>query len=164
MPLSDYSNDGDNELVRSIKSKNWDHVRIILDTSPQLARKCDEYGNTPLHASVGFLAPDDVTLQLIDIYPDAVQAHGTEDWLPLHVAAMWGSSSKIIQRLIRLHPCGLDDRGSGGSKGRTPRHFAARVPENRELLERSTAEWQAIIDYDGAPNSNPQVITSQSHF
>ena len=150
MPISDYSNEGDNELVVAIKAKNWERVRTMLEedeeTTVQLIRGRDEYGNAPLHAALGFLAPDDVSLTILHKYPEAVMVRGTEDWLPLHVAAMWGASPKVVEALIRQYPAALDDRAAGPPKGRTPRHFGARREETRHLFERSTEEWETIID------------------
>lgn len=53
-----------------------------------------------------------------------------------------------MELIIRAYPQALDDPGEGGIKGRTPRHFSQRFAHNRELLERSTEEWIAIIEAD----------------
>ena len=152
MPLApeDFADQDDNDLFRSIKEKDWDLVRRQLQdgvvVQSGMVNTVDTYGNTPLHAALGYKAPDDILTQLISLHPDACRFHGSDDWLPLHVAAMWGASSTVVEMLIRSYPEGLDDKASGGIKGRTPRHFSARFPHNRELLERSTNEWKALID------------------
>lgn len=142
MPLAeaDFADQEDNSLFRHIKTKQWGN----LDYS--LANTRDRYGNTPLHAALGYQAPDDVLVRLLTAYPDAVKVHGSDEWLPLRVAAMWGASTPICEQLIRAYPAALDDRGQEGIKGRTPRHFSARFPHNKELLERSTQEWIEIIE------------------
>ncbi|CAB9501109.1 expressed unknown protein [Seminavis robusta] len=164
MPLSEeeFADKDDNALFRSIKVKDWDKVRDLISKSTQqqenmtrtdnassiandapLLRQLDVHENSALHAAIGYQAPDDIVLALINAYPEATAIHGANEWLPLHVAAMWGSSPSIMTALIQQHPEGLDDRGEGGIKGRTPRHFKDRFPHNKELLERSTAEWRA---------------------
>jgi len=77
--------------------------------------------------------------------PSACQVHGTDDWLPLHIAAMWGASTEIMTALIRTYPDGLDDSGQSNNKGRSPRHFSTRFEHNRVLLERSTIDWRNDI-------------------
>jgi ankyrin repeat protein len=150
MPLSqeEFADEADNILFRTIKLKDWSKVREILlaDNSLDLLKEMDTYDNTPLHAAIGYQAPDDVILSLIELHPQATKIHGANEWLPLHVAAMWGSSRNVLEQLIRQHPSALDDRGEGGIKGRTPRHFRERFPHNKDLLERSTADWIETIN------------------
>ena len=171
MPLSEqeFADQDDNILFRSIKMKDWNYVRELLSitttvttttvttptTAPSatdettnnnsnavmLLKELDIYENTALHAAIGYQAPDDILLTLLDQYPDATRIHGANAWLPLHVAAMWGASPRVMTALIEQYPQALDDRGEGGIKGRTPRHFRDRLPHNKELLERSTEEW-----------------------
>ena len=153
MPLSqnEFADKDDHELFRVIKLQKWDTTRQMLqdDTTKPLVRECDTYGNTCLHAAIGYKAPDDILLTLIQLYPQAAATNGTEDWTPLHVASMWGCSSQVMEALILAHPAALDDAGQGGIKGRTPRHFSARFPHNKQLLDRPTAEWQAQVMADG---------------
>ncbi|KAL7573362.1 hypothetical protein ACA910_011722 [Epithemia clementina (nom. ined.)] len=178
----DYANTGDSELLQYIKTKQWDKAMSLVndndndnvndndsDNHNNQVAQPDEYNNLPLHAALGFQAPDDLILTLLHRYPNATAVHGTDDWLPLHIAAMYGCSSTVLQALIETYPQALDDRGQFPSsssspssdtnknnnnnknnnknniKGRTPRHFAGRFEHNRPLLERSTEEWQAMI-------------------
>lgn len=48
-----------------------------------------------------------------------------------------------MDTLIRQYPRALEDEKR--SKGRTPRQFSARVAQNKEALDRTTAEWEAMI-------------------
>ena len=105
----------------------------------------DIYGNLPLHAAIGFKAPDNILTSLLTVNPDATREHGTDYWLPLHIAAMWGVSAKIMETMIRIYPDALDDQGEPGIKGRTPRHFSPRFEHNRDLLQRSTEDWKKLI-------------------
>lgn len=159
MPLSqtEFPDADDSVLLRAIKLEKWAEVRSFVrvrvvkeepasSQADQLVRELDAYGNTALHAALGYKAPDDILLRLIQLYPEATRQHGTDDWLPLHVAAMWGSSSSVLQAIIRAYPEGLDDPGEGGIKGRTPRHFSGLFPHNKELLERSTSDWMASLE------------------
>jgi hypothetical protein len=151
MPLSqdEYADQDDNVMFVAIKKKDWREASACMD---QYADSRDNFGNAPLHAALGFKAPDQLLMELIQRNPDACKVHGTDDWLPLHVAAMWGSSSKIMEILIRQYPEALDDCGQGGVKGKTPRHYSRIFPGNRALLEKSTEEWQALAangSFDG---------------
>lgn len=143
----DYANETDHALFEAIKGQRWEDLAVMLEKEVHfsLVGRPDGYGNYPLHTAIGFRAPEPILLRLIDLCPHAAREHGTDEWLPLHVAAMWGPSPAVTERLIRLHPEGLDDVGQGGLKGRTPRHFCARHPYNRALLERSTNEWIELI-------------------
>ena len=132
--------------------------------SAELGRRCliieerDIYNNTALHAALGYQAPDDIILHLLQVHPDAAKVHGSNDWLPLHIAAMYGCSSNVMTALILTYPEGLDDRGEGegGSsiKGRTPRHFQNRFPHNRSLLAQTTEEWRTERSRRSNNNSN----------
>jgi len=119
-------------------------VEKLLEEKPHLTKEPDEHGNTPLHSAIGFKCPDSLLLKLLDANPDACRVNGTDDWLPLHVAAMWGVSTEVMEALILTHPEALDDSGQTSNKGRSPRHFSARFEHNRELLERSTGEWKKL--------------------
>jgi len=107
----------------------------------QLLLQADAHNNVPLHIAIGYQAPDDLLLEMMEIYPGAAKIHGANDWLPLHVAAMYGASPAVLTKLIRIYPQALEDRGEGGIKGRTPRHFKDRFPHNQSLLSKSTQEW-----------------------
>lgn len=144
MPLSeqDFADEEDNLLFRAIKIKDWNKVTEILKGgNEKMLHELDCFDNTALHAALGYQAPDEIVLSLVEGFPEATKIHGANDWLPLHVAAMWGSSSVVMEAIIRRHPQGLDDPGQGGIKGRTPRHFQDRFDHNRELLRRSTEDW-----------------------
>ena len=120
----------------------------------------DIYNNTALHAALGYQAPDDIILHLLQVHPDAAKVHGSNDWLPLHIAAMYGCSSNVMTALILTYPEGLDDRGEGEGeggnsiKGRTPRHFQNRFPHNRSLLAQTTEEWRTERSRRSNNNSN----------
>lgn len=156
MPLSqeEFADEEDNVLFRAIKVKDWDKVRELVSTHDQLLQELDCYDNTAIHAALGYQAPDEIVLALLQGYPEAAKIHGANEWLPLHVAAMWGSSSTVMTALIRQYPEGLDDRGQDGIKGRSPRHFKDRFSHNKDLLERSTGDWISWIDQAERPTSS----------
>eukprot|EP00544_Gedaniella_sp_CCMP2646_P010215 CAMPEP_0202481756 /NCGR_PEP_ID=MMETSP1361-20130828/1244_1 /ASSEMBLY_ACC=CAM_ASM_000849 /TAXON_ID=210615 /ORGANISM="Staurosira complex sp., Strain CCMP2646" /LENGTH=157 /DNA_ID=CAMNT_0049109345 /DNA_START=124 /DNA_END=597 /DNA_ORIENTATION=+ len=153
MPLAkeDYADSEDNDLFRAIKNCDWTEAQALLRTEEgkQMANEQDSFSNTPLHAALGYKAPDEFIIDLLNTNKKAITIHATgNEWLPLHVAAMYGSSAKVMELIIRAYPQALDDPGEGGIKGRTPRHFSQRFPHNRELLDRSTDEWVAIVKAD----------------
>ncbi len=145
LSTSEFANANDNQLFRAIKAQQWTDVETLLREKPELARQQDEFGNLPLHSAIGFRTPDHLVLRLLSLHPGACRQHGTDDWLPVHVAAMWGVSAPVLEALIRAYPEGLDDTGQDTIKGRSPRHFSGRCEHNRHLLERSTEEWKQII-------------------
>mmetsp|Transcript_1949 Transcript_1949/g.3515 ORF Transcript_1949/g.3515 Transcript_1949/m.3515 type:complete len:158 (+) Transcript_1949:183-656(+) len=153
MPLAkeDYADSEDNDLFCAIKNCDWTAAQALLRTEEgkQMANEQDAFSNTPLHAALGYKAPDEFIIDLLNTNKKAITIHATgNEWLPLHVAAMYGSSAKVMELIIRAYPQALDDPGEGGIKGRTPRHFSQRFPHNRELLDRSTDEWVAIVKAD----------------
>ena len=144
MPLSEeeYADQDDNPLFVAIKvQQDWMKATALID---EYADSRDRFDNTPLHAAIGYKAPDEFTLKLLKAFPDACQVHGTDDWLPLHVAAMWGSSPSIMEAIIKQYPDGLDDCGQGGVKGKTPRHYSSKFQATKALLEKPTQEWKAL--------------------
>lgn len=135
-------------LHHHLQAQNWTAARTIFQTpqQEQLSRMVasrDEFENTPLHIAIGYQAPEDLVIRILCAYPQACQVAATEDmWLPLHVAAMWGCSTRVLEALIRAYPEGLDQQEG---KGRTPRFFSTRFPHNRDFLEQSTEDWKRII-------------------
>ena len=144
----EYANEGDSELLQCIKASNWPAVHAILKTDEGKAatKEMDMFGNLPLHACIGYKAPDEIILSILSHHPDATRMHGTDYWLPLHICAMWGSSATVMEEIIKCYPQALDDYGEPGIKGRSPRHFSARFKHIEHLLLRSTAEWFRIIE------------------
>lgn len=152
MPLSvqEFADKEDHELFVAIKVKDWERAESLIEAEPHLIQAEDRFGNTPLHSALGFQAPEHLSLKLLETFPNAAKVHGTEDWLPLHVASMWGAPSNVVEALIRAYPEALDDDASGDIKGRTPRHFAERFPHLTPLLMRPTNEWQAMITQESS--------------
>jgi len=150
MTLSEeqYAHDDDSELLVLIKASKWESVKSMLasDEGKEMAAQKDVYSNLPLHAAIGYKAPEDVTLAILEAHPEAATVHGTDYWLPIHVAAMYGCSLAVMEALIRAYPHGLDDEGGPNIKGRTPRHFKDRFKHNKVLLERSTEDWIKTIE------------------
>jgi hypothetical protein len=97
-----------------------------------------------LHVALGYKAPDEFLLELIDVYPDATTVKGVDDWLPLHVAAMWGCSSAVMDAIIRQYPQALDACRDAVVGTNSPTFLGARVPHNKESFERTTAEWMSM--------------------
>lgn len=141
LAAEEFANDGDSELFQAIKTQKWDKVKELLESNPDLTKVPDKYGNLPLHSAIGFKCPDDAVLRILELNPEACKVHGTDYWLPLRIAAMWGVSAPVLQALIMAYPQALDDCGDPGIKGRSPRHFSTRFPHNKEALERSTEDW-----------------------
>jgi ankyrin repeat protein len=133
----------DNLLAKLVKQRKWKKAQSFLVTlyGRDMASEQDEFENTILHVALGYRAPEEFLLKLIEIYPEATSVRGVDDWLPLHVAAMCGCAAEVIETLIRHYPRALDEKGS---KGRTPRQSSARFAYNKEALDRTTAEWEAM--------------------
>jgi len=153
LSTTEYAHEEDSELLRLIKASKWDRVQDCLKDAGNQTSLPDVYGNLPLHAALGYRAPDRIILSVLQYHPDATKIHGTDDWLPLHIACMWGASPAVLEALIRSYPQALDDPGQGGLKGRTPRLFATKCSEEAQvLLRRSTEEWLELIRKDELAN------------
>jgi hypothetical protein len=148
LPTSEYADAEDSVLLKQLKASAWEKAEQLLDTTTAegkaMVQQGDKYDNLPLHVAIGYKAPDELTLKILHLYPDAAKVHGTDYWLPLHVAAMWGVSAAVLEPLILAYPQGLDDPGEPDIKGRTPRHFKTVFAHNTALLERSTDEWLSV--------------------
>mmetsp|Transcript_14195 Transcript_14195/g.16515 ORF Transcript_14195/g.16515 Transcript_14195/m.16515 type:complete len:105 (-) Transcript_14195:694-1008(-) len=85
---AEYANSGDNVLLQHIKCKRWEEATKLLETvkGQTMAQEADDFNNLPLHAAIGYKAPDNFLLRLLECYPLATRKHGTDDWLPLHIA------------------------------------------------------------------------------
>ena len=129
LSATEFANESDNELFQAIKTQNWKDVESLLQEKPQLVKGQDEFDNTPLHSAIGFKCPDTLLLKVLIANRSACQIHGTDDWLPLHVAAMWGVSTQVMEELILAYPAALDDVGQESNKGRSPRHFVSRFEQ-----------------------------------
>lgn len=60
-----------------------------------MASEQDAFENTLLHLALGYRAPEEFLLKLIEIYPEATSVQGVDYWLPLRVAAMWDVQQKL---------------------------------------------------------------------
>lgn len=134
----------DHMLMTMVQHQDWKAAEAFLETecSRDMVRYQDEFGNTILQIALGYKAPDEFLLKLIDTHPEATQIAGVDGWFPLHVAAMWGCSSAVMDAVVRHYPEALDITSDNG---RTPRQFSNRFAHNKEALERTTAEWLSII-------------------
>lgn len=132
-------------LMELLKNRKWLEVHTLLQTpyGQSMTITCrDEYQNTPLHVAIGYQAPEEIQLYILQLYPTACQIYETEDgWIPLHIAAMWGCPTTVMEALILTNPDGLDQKEF--TKGRTPRYFSSRFGHNEPLLQRSTQDWKA---------------------
>ena len=133
-----------NILLNVVKQEEWTTAESFLETAcaRDIIGYRDDFGNSLLHIALGFKAPDDFLLKLIEMDPEATQVSGVDGWYPLHVAAMWGCSSVVLDALIRHYPEALD---ISSDNGRTPRQFSDRFAHNKVALERTTVEWLSII-------------------
>jgi hypothetical protein len=134
----------DHMLMSMVQQQEWKTAEAFLETecSRDMVRYQDEFGNTILQIALGYKAPDEFLLKLIDMHPEATKVAGVDGWFPLHVAAMWGCSSAVMDAIIRHYPEALDITSDNG---RTPRQFSNRFAHNKDALERTTAEWLSII-------------------
>jgi len=153
-------------LCHHLKHRQWLEALALLQTpmGPSMTvTSRDEFHNTPLHIAIGYQAPEELIGTILALYPFACHMTATDDlWLPLHVAAMWGCSRKVMEALILAHPDGLDQKEG---KGRTPRYFATRFKHNQDLLERSTDEWKPIREerMPKGASSNPKHWLEATH-
>ena len=131
-------------LLNAMKQQEWTTAESFLETAcaRDIVGYRDDFGNSLLHTALGFKAPDEFLFKLIVMDPEATQVSGVDGWYPLHVAAMWGCSSAVMDDIIRRYPEALDITSDNG---RTPRQFADRFAHNKDALERTTAEWLSII-------------------
>eukprot|EP00586_Coscinodiscus_wailesii_P015780 CAMPEP_0172500298 /NCGR_PEP_ID=MMETSP1066-20121228/136525_1 /TAXON_ID=671091 /ORGANISM="Coscinodiscus wailesii, Strain CCMP2513" /LENGTH=396 /DNA_ID=CAMNT_0013274451 /DNA_START=74 /DNA_END=1261 /DNA_ORIENTATION=+ len=137
-----------NRLHKQIENNNYKQATRLLSSpqGPKLAEKCDNDGDVPLHVAIYHNSPDEFTLALIDAYNGAVAVRNKKMELPLHYATYYGASPRVIERLIRVYPQGLEERDKWGN---TPMDNALKGKQLGDdaigMVQKGTDFWMRLI-------------------
>lgn len=125
-------------LHDAARIRNWDRVRELCETNPELARYKSHERWTALHHACDRRPPHDVVKKLILAYPDALLARDREKgWTPLHHACRFKASVEVIHHFLYLSPNRAKKAASiKGNGGRTPIFFAIRYDAPDGVVEK----------------------------
>jgi hypothetical protein len=94
-------------------------------------RDCER--QLPLHVAIQRFASTKIILFLLHCFPRAVRESMNIGYLPLHFAALWGCTKKVLEGLLREYPSAMERKSykkNGG--GNTPLHLVFHTEENVE--------------------------------
>jgi ankyrin repeat protein len=89
-------------LIRHIKRRDWDGARLRALVYPWDAHyhtRSDKV--TPMHLLCLYRAPLDLVELLLDANPDALVAHDSQGWTPIHLVILYGGNEEVALMLIR---------------------------------------------------------------
>jgi ankyrin repeat protein len=153
MPLTE----APNELVKSIRSRDWQAVHCHLRLCPADAnsRIVDHNLATPLHLACIFRAPHDIITSLVQLYPQALLHQDTEGWLPLHVNLLYGTDEETT--LFLIHAGGAQTSCVQSKFVGAPLHLACRHGSSARVLWALLAQRPDVVtlrtDSGGYPSN-----------
>merc|ERR1711862_345454 len=132
-----------------ISSYQWNDAIAFLsadNNEPPLASiRDDAYGDLPLHMALKRGAPEHFILPIIDNYEEAVSKTGSNDAsLPLHLAIIHNSTSRVNRKILRRFPEALDMKDSDGD---TPRNCMRKGIDAtvRDALIKPSYYWTTLF-------------------
>jgi len=141
-------------LNDKLLAKKWDDALDMVNTSHDLARTANEYGDLPLHTALWVCAPKSVITTLIEVFEDAVRIPNKRLSLPLHIAINFGNPVSTIKLLLTKFPSAQDCRNL---EGKTPFDYAfheVRKCEKSENIRRFRQELISKTSTDSDRNEN----------
>eukprot|EP01046_Picozoa_sp_COSAG06_P098650 COSAG06_NODE_44750_length_361_cov_0.465649_1_plen_78_part_01 len=72
------------ELIGALKRKQWEAARALV--TAEACREKDEDQRLPLHYALECKAPEDLTREIMAVYPEACREKNEDQMLPLHYA------------------------------------------------------------------------------
>lgn len=89
-------------IFKMIESEEWAQVRSFIPSSQgrKICKKSDTSGLSVLGMALGFLAPLDIVVKLLEIDPSSSLKHDMFRAVPLHVACLNGADLEIVNYLL----------------------------------------------------------------
>ena len=81
-----------------------------------------QYGNLPIHIAAYWQAPTEVSLKLLELYPESAREKTNNGWLPIHHAARYQVPAEVVLKLLEVYP---ESVGEKLEDGYLPIHIAA---------------------------------------
>jgi ankyrin repeat protein len=138
------------EFVEAILEGNIDRVKEAHLAGASVSQP-DRYGWLPIHRAATAGRREDI-LQMLIAWGSPLEAMGTEDWTPLHLASV-SRSHRAVAALLKAG-ANIDARSVYGS---TPLHLAIGPTLSEELLEtvRVLISFGAAIDAQDEKGKTP---------
>jgi ankyrin repeat protein/serine/threonine protein kinase len=119
-PVSSHVNQGWNSLhVALSKGASSQEIDILLESSPNMARKQNEMGNFPLNVGLLEVAINQILADVLIAHPDACKSPNNNGDYALHHSA-YSSSPMIIEMILSIYPDAINIPNT--SFGKMPLH------------------------------------------
>jgi hypothetical protein len=137
-------------LIAPLLRDDWETALTVILHSPHYAKRLDPVQGSPLHAAIRWGAPLLVVTALLEAFPDATTIQSYDEYLPCHLACLYGISSEGMKMLLRCNP---DAVAAITNSGRTPmqcineykkwRFFADEKEQARNDLKQHSSYWKS---------------------
>jgi hypothetical protein len=119
-------------LFAPLFREDWETALTVILHSPHYPKRVHSVHGSPLHVAIEEGAPFEVVTALLEAYPDATTIPSrNSNYLPTHLACLYGISSEGMKMLLRCNP---DAAGLTNSGGMTPMHYV------------DAYKWQSFAD------------------
>mmetsp|Transcript_10615 Transcript_10615/g.17306 ORF Transcript_10615/g.17306 Transcript_10615/m.17306 type:complete len:282 (+) Transcript_10615:131-976(+) len=159
-------------LLEAVKKRDWSAARTIVYEDAAYAHIKDHQGFLPLHLTVKFGGPPELTIKLLTANPDAVRLRDPDGNYPLHLSAyhhkgrLWINISEVATTLYAAFPDAIKELDAAGN---LPLHIAIRYRAPDELIRFLVQNYPKSSEIeDGFGNlplhlsiqfeSNPEVV------
>jgi hypothetical protein len=91
-------------LLAPLFEKDWKTALTVILHSPHYAKRVNSAEDSPLNVAIRKGAPVEVVTALLEAYPDATTKPNRNNYLPCHLACLYGKSSEGMKMLLRCNP------------------------------------------------------------
>jgi len=85
-------------------------VDLIVSWNEGAVKLTDPIGDLPLHASLRYRCPKEISLAYLDVYPGAIEVVDKDGNLPLHMSLRFGSDEDFVEVLLARYPDAIKAR------------------------------------------------------
>ena len=152
-------------LYDAIGKSDWDEATLACKRNPIEAQtwvRTEESRFLPLHSACARRPPASFVFDLIEAYPEAVQAKDDSGMLPLHYACGNRASKSVIELLLSPYPHAAQETDP---QGMLPLHYIAQWGPSEdgvvELLMNVFAEGALMLNFEG---KSPLDLCQQANY
>jgi hypothetical protein len=91
-------------LIYPLLHKHWETALAVVLHSPHWIKRVDPREGSSLNVAIREGAPVEVVTALLEAYPNAVTIPTHDNYLPCHLACLYGISSEGMKMLLRCNP------------------------------------------------------------
>ena len=152
-------------LYDAIGKSDWDEATLACRRDPIEAQtwvRREESRFLPLHSACARQPPASFVFDLIEAYPEAVQAKDDSGMLPLHYACGNRASKSVIELLLSPYPHAAQETDP---QGMLPLHYIAQWGPSEdgvvEMLMNVFAEGALMLNFEG---KSPLELCQQANY